>query len=49
MLPTRSEISEAHASGDPEFAAVEKNSEGLEEISVRIWLRYELGMAIEFF
>ena len=49
MLSACPEISEAHETGNPEFAAVEKDPESLEEIPVRVRQRIGFGCLVEMF
>ena len=49
MLSACPEISEAHETGNPEFAAVEKDPESLEEIPVRVRHRIGFGRLVEMF
>ena len=49
MLSAGPEISEAHETGNPEFAAVEKDPESLEEIPVRVRHRIGFGRLVEMF
>ena len=49
MLSACPEISEAHETGHPEFAAVEKDPESLEEIPVRVLHRIGFGRLVEMF
>ena len=49
MLSACPEISEAHETGNPEFAAVEKDPESLEEIPVRVLHRIGFGRLVETF
>ena len=49
MLSAGPEISQAHETGNPEFAAVEKDPESLEEIPVRVRHRIGFGRLVEMF